>query len=98
MTHADSTKSWVVVVCPDDSSFHRSFRSAAGGMFPNGASFSGRTALLDSGGRISVVPVSASPTFVVGPFSVMFRGWDEDLAADSSRMSVWRAAAKRVIL
>jgi hypothetical protein len=89
---------WIVLVCPDGSEFHSAFLSCAGGVFPNGVSFSGRTAILPGGGKVSVLPVSATPFTNAGPFDVMFLGWSDDDAADNRRMAVWRAASHKVLL
>jgi hypothetical protein len=67
-------------------------------MFPDDASFSGRTALLPSGTKVSVVPVSATPFAQPGTtFDVMFCGWGDDDAADNRRMQVWRSASRKVL-
>lgn len=90
--------SWVVVVCPDGSDFLTTFQNSAGGLLPTGTSVAGRTALLPTGGRISVVAVGDDPFIPAGtPFSVMFCGWGDDIAADNRRMQLWRAGASRVI-
>lgn len=86
---------WTVVVCPDGSDFHSAFQSCAGGAFPG--AFSGRTAVMPDKSRVSVLPVSSTPFINMGPFDVMFVGWADDHAADNRRMSVWRAAAQRVL-
>lgn len=91
-------KGWTVIVCPDGSEFLSVLAANAGGIFPNGASFSGRTALLLGGGRVTVVAVSDAPFTAHGtPYDVAFCGWGDDVAADNRRMEVWRAASRRVI-
>lgn len=90
-----SPHKWVVIVYPDGGEFQSTFQSLAGSVFPNGSSFSGKTALLPDGKKISLLPVSASPP--IEPFAVMFSGWADDIVADNKRMSVWRNVAVQIL-
>ena len=95
---ATGTEKWVVVVCPDGSDFLTTFQESAAGLLPAGTSLAGRTAILPSGGRLSVVAVGTDPFLPPGAiYSVMFCGWGDDIASDNRRMQLWRAGAARVI-
>lgn len=95
---ARTNKEWVVVVCPNKSEAITFFDVYAGVMFPRGSTYSGRTALLDGGGRLSVVS-SEEDSFIPSdvPYAVMFLGWEDDLAADNRKMQLWRDRATRVL-
>jgi hypothetical protein len=90
--------SWVVVVLPTDSDTHKSFDKVAGALFPKGVFFSGRTATLPKGGKVSVVSAHI-PVFVPEdePFQVMFFGWSDDLMSKPEDMQRWRDKAVRVL-
>lgn len=89
---------WVVVVVPDASEFLTAYNICAAGALPPGSSLGGRTALLPSGGKVSVVAVGTDPFIPDGePYTVMFAGWGDDIAADNRRMLLWRQRASRVI-
>lgn len=91
------SKEWVIVVVPDGSDFLSAFGTVAAGSFPPGTSLGGRTALLPGGGRVSVTSVGQDP-FVPKdtPYSVLFAGWGDDIAADNRRMLLWRQGATAV--
>jgi hypothetical protein len=81
-------RSWVVVVCPDDAVV-RQCRQVLAGAVPDDAGFSGRTALLGEGARVSVVQVD-SDVFVPedDTFETLFVGWLAGKTRDA-RMSNW---------
>lgn len=96
--HVVLASHWVVVVLPDGSDMAQMVQKQGGALFPPGSVFSGRTALLPNGGRVSIVCASDQP-FVSSdtPFSVMFVGWGDDIAANPRNMEPWRARATKVL-
>jgi hypothetical protein len=94
LTHALGTKGWVVLVCPDEEVLTE-YRAGMIGILPAGSSFSGRTAMLPGGGRLSVT-TATTPVFVPEevPFTVLFAGWGTtDKKSSSKRMTQWRERA-----
>lgn len=91
--HARDTKTWVVVVCPNDAQMMEIRRNLAAALAPEDR-YSGRTASLEGGGTISVVCQVDEPFQPDGqPISVLFLGtW-----ADTSGMDKWRKAAQQVL-
>ena len=95
LNHAAQWGKWVVMVCPGESlSPCQKILAAA---LPRDAEFSGRTAQLRDGGRVSMV-VSGQENFAFtggDPFSVVFLGWGG--VKESERMRPWRLAATEVL-
>ena len=89
---------WVVVVCPDRGEHIRAFDQRGASLFPMGSCFVGRTAILPTGGRVSVVSAGDAPFIPPGtPFDVLFFGWEDDLSSDVRHMRLWRDRAVRVL-
>ena len=87
-----------MIVVPDGSDFMASFGACAGGALPPGSSLAGRTAILPSGGKLSIAAVGTDPFIPAGvAYTVLFAGWGDDIAADNRRMALWREGAVRVI-
>ena len=92
---ADRKKQWVVIVVPSE--LGNEGRTALSAL-ANGHSCGGRTMLLPSGGKVSVIE-APEPVFVPPSqaFYVMFVGWGGHKASDAKEMTRWRAAAKDTI-
>lgn len=80
------TRAWIVAVCPDDKASQR-LRWVLASSLPEGAVFSGRTALLAEGGRISVVSLDDRSFDLDQDFQVYFLGG----CGSSGQASRWRA-------
>lgn len=99
IAHANRTKDWVVMVTPANSPCAEGFRSYGLGLLPIGSKFTGRTALLPDGGRISVVE-TPHKFEGKGELSVMFLGFEEMskvLPRDEIAIAGWRKKAKHTI-
>lgn len=85
---------WVVLVTHNRDVAVEVRRFLAGAS-PSTARFSGRTILLDNGGKVSVTSI-ADTVFVPNdePFSVMFVGWGKAQGVDTT---VWRQKAAEVL-
>jgi hypothetical protein len=98
INHADRTGDWVVLVTPQDSSCAQGFRSYGLGLLPHGTDFTGRTALLPDGGRLSLIE-AGHPFETEGDLSVMFLGFED--AKSSAKQDLvlagWRKRAKHTI-
>jgi hypothetical protein len=97
--HVESTPEWVVIVSPSDSSCATAFRTVGQGLFPIGTLFTGRTATLPKGGRVSIAETSHHfvPT---KKFSVMFLGFEDEKFSSSTDVLVlagWRQKAQHTI-
>jgi hypothetical protein len=93
--YAQKHGTWVVVVSPGEGEMAvcRQVLSAA---IPEGAVFSGRTALLGEG-KVSVVTVR-SDVFVPEdePYEVLFVGWSDDAQRDDE-MAKWYSDTSQVL-
>jgi len=97
--HASQTKDWVVIVTPENSACAEGFRSYGLGLLPMGTKFTGRTAILPNGSKISVVE-SPHKFDANGELSVMFLGFEELSKLkpkDEIAIASWRKKAKRTI-
>ena len=86
---SDPTGWWVFVVPTDGQATET--RKTLASILPPNASFSGRTALLETGTKLSVV--CASDDVFENPFTAMFLGWDEGKSSDLVK---WQVAATKV--
>jgi len=96
--HASQSGDWVVLVTPTDSSCAKGFRSYGLGLLPQGTNFTGRTALLPDGGKISLVETNHQLE-ADGDMSVMFLGFEEakPSAKQDLVLAAWRKRAARTI-
>jgi hypothetical protein len=85
---AERTGEWVVIVCPDAEAKKNAGRMLAASV-DAGAKFSGRTAVLANGGRISVA-CAKDAVFVPDktPYVVGFAGWTS--AHDIKEQRTWQ--------
>ena len=90
---AKAKKEWVVIVCPDAEVVSSCKRTLAG-LIPGDAKFSGRTAVLNGSGKVSVV-TATEDVFIEEPFAVSFIGWRSTDGNDG--MLKWQQKAKRTI-
>jgi len=91
--HAGLWGRWVVVVVPEGTAYEEAQRQFSA-QTPEGASFSGRTAVAGKG-KVSLAKVS-SPVFVPDgeKFSVLFLGWGGHGVKDEAPgMAAWRTKA-----
>lgn len=97
LEHAVSAADWVVIVCPSVN-LTNDILDYTTAIAPPGTSFTGRTAKLPGGGRISATPAN-QPIFVPSnePFSVMFLGWETVDKAQYPQMNPWRKQARHII-
>ena len=90
MKYADTHQAWVVVVVPVERvSEALTFLTGMVDKQP----FGGRTLSLASGGRVSVVPVTAEP--MDDGFDLIFSGWGG--AVDLEGLDKWRKASRSVL-
>jgi len=97
--HAVLNQEWVIVVFPDQDQAHEA-RRALPALLPSGTRGGGRTFMLPSGGRISVV-CALDPLFVPQDkeYTVMFLGWSGASTTGYASMAAWRdRAASRIDL
>lgn len=93
---AAQTKGWVVVLYPTRDLCHQG-RLATIAMLPEGATSGGRTSLLPSGGKISVVSPEDDIDMGDNPFSMVFLGWGEAQTDAFRGVRAWREKALQVI-
>jgi hypothetical protein len=99
ISHAVQTKDWVVIVTPPNSPCADGFRSYGLGLLPLGTKFTGRTALLPDGGKISIVE-TPHKFDASGPLSVMFLGFEEMnkiTPKDEIAIASWRKKAHHTL-
>lgn len=93
---AEELSKWVVLVCPPGDR-EKECRHHLAGVVPDNVKFSGRTAMVPGGGRVSVVSSAVEPFVPENePFSVLFLGWDGS-TRDPDGMRRWRLRAKEVL-
>lgn len=87
---------WCVIVCPSASPLPRILRASLPFVLP-GIEVCGRTSLLVSGARLSVVHVD-EPVFVPTgtPYGVLLVGWGDDLISAPMHLTGWREGAAHV--
>lgn len=95
MRHAEATRNWVVVVCPKV--ILKACRAIFTGVVPASASFSGRTACLPNGGKLSVVYPQDLFMAPGQDFSVLFTGWSGQAPKDLADLKPWRTQAKQCL-
>ncbi len=81
LRYAKSFRGWVVIVCPNVGTKQACARVLSGAI-PDDAIFSGRTAVLPKGGKISVASVAEKVFVPEGDdYSTLFIGWEAKAAA-----------------
>ncbi len=95
ISHAKISGDWMVIVCPNADTATPCSQILAASV-PDDARFSGRTAILESNGRVSVV-VAAEEVFIPDetPFVVSFLGWTS--STKSKGMAKWGEKSSRVL-
>ena len=91
--YAQASGEWVAVVCPNTKVSAECSRYIAAALPPE-AKFSGRTAILPGGGRLSICSATEPPFFPDGAhFTTSFVGWEGESRADA--MLRWQEAADK---
>jgi len=96
--HASESGDWVVLVTPANSSCAQGFRSYGLGLLPQGTNFTGRTAMLPKGGKLTLM--EATHEFDGdGDMSVMFLGFEDSKSSPKQDLilAAWRKRATRTI-
>lgn len=93
LKYAGDSGEWVVIVCPNAQVCGECSRYIAAALDPK-AKFSGRTAILPGGGRVSVSSAT-EPIFLSDPhqFTASFVGWEGESRADA--MVRWQEASQK---
>ena len=93
---ASQTGNWIVIVYPT-AELAEQGRNIIPAMLPEGSTGGGRTTLLPSGGRVSVVTGSETPFQTEESLTVMFLEWGGATDKKFDGMAAWRAASSTVI-